>query len=221
MLKKNITAAVLAALATSPVYAENWYLRGFGGYSKLDSFDFNTALGEVESKTDGGFNVGAAAGVDSNWIRHITPSEVFGSRFEMEYAYREDSIDTHRLGGARLPASSGDFGAHSLMANALIDFNQQSPLSFYGGGGIGVAFVNYDSFRAAGNNVFDDDDTVFAFQGIAGAEYKIDPRWSLFAEYRYFGTLDPDVTLFPGVGGARRSVDLDTHNVGGGIRYRF
>ncbi len=221
MVKKNVTAAVLAAIVASPVYAESWYLRGFGGYTKLDSFDFNTNLGPVESKFDGGFNVGAAAGFDTNWIRHITPSDAFGSRFEMEYAYREDDVDTHRIGGARLPASSGEFGAHSLMANALIDFNRQSPLSFYAGGGIGVAFVNYDNFRAAGANVFDDDDTVFAFQGIAGAEYKIGRQWSLFGEYRYFGTVDPKVTLFPGVGGARRSVDLDTHNVGGGIRYRF
>jgi opacity protein-like surface antigen len=110
---------------------------------------------------------------------------------------------------------------HTVMTNLLIDFNKQSPLTFYAGGGVGVAFVNLDNFGGAGINVFDDDDTTFAYQGIAGAEYKIDQRWSVFGEYRYLGMTDPEVTLFPAAGGVSRDISFDSHNVGGGIRFRF
>jgi opacity protein-like surface antigen len=220
MKKSTIIAATLATAVTVPAQAET-YLRGFGGYTALDDLEFNTALGPVTSDMDDGFNVGAAAGMESGLMRYLTPSENFGSRVEIEYGYRENDVETHRLGGARLTPSTGDVSAHTVMTNLLIDFNKQSPLTFYAGGGIGVAFVNMDNFGGAGINVFDDDDTTFAYQGIAGAEYKIDQRWSVFGEYRYLGMTDPEVTLFPAAGGVSRDISFDSHNVGGGIRFRF
>ncbi len=220
MKKSTIIAASLAAAVTAPAYAET-YLRGFGGYTALDDLEFNTALGPVTSDMDDGFNVGAAAGLETSLMRYLTPSENIGSRVEVEYGYRENEVETHRLGGARLTPSTGDVTAHTVMTNLLIDFNKQSPLTFYAGGGLGVAFVNMDNFGGAGVNVFDDDDTTFAYQGIAGAEYKIDQRWSVFGEYRYLGMTDPEVTLFPAAGGVSRDIGFDSHNVGGGIRFRF
>ena len=220
MKKSTIIAATLATAVTVPAQAET-YLRGFGGYTALDDLEFNTALGPVTSDMDDGFNVGAAAGMESGLMRYLTPSENFGSRVEIEYGYRENDVETHRLGGARLTPSTGDVSAHTVMTNLLIDFNKQSPLTFYAGGGVGVAFVNLDNFGGAGINVFDDDDTTFAYQGIAGAEYKIDQRWSVFGEYRYLGMTDPEVTLFPAAGGVSRDISFDSHNVGGGIRFRF
>jgi outer membrane immunogenic protein len=220
-MKNSIIAASLFAIVTAPVHAENAYLRGFGGYTALDDLDFQTGLGPVQSDMDDGFNIGVAAGLETALMRYLTPSEQVGARVEMEYAYRENDVETHRIGGARLLPSTGDVNVHSVMSNLLIDFNRQSPLSFYAGGGLGVGFVNANEFSGAGVNVFDDDDTTLAWQGIAGAEYKIDPRWSVFGEYRYFGMTEPEVTLFPGAGGVTRDIGFDAHNVGGGIRYRF
>ena len=216
MNKSTIVAATLAATFTGAAGAEGFYLRGFGGYSALDDLEFTTGLGRINSDM-----VGGAAGLETDLLQRVFPSDTLGSRVEVEYSYRENDVESHRLGGARLASSTGSFDAHTVMGNFLIDFNKQSPLTFYAGGGIGVAFVNLDQFAGAGTNVFDDDDTTFAYQGIAGVEYKIDASWSLFGEYRYLGMTDPEVTLFPGAGGATRDISVDTHNVGGGIRYRF
>ncbi|MEQ8661168.1 MAG: outer membrane beta-barrel protein [Gammaproteobacteria bacterium] len=221
MKKSTILAAAIAATVSASASAEGFYLRGFGGYTALDDLDFNTALGPVRSDMDDGFNVGAAAGLETDLLARFAPSDSIGSRVEVEYGYRENDVESHRIGGARLAASTGEFNTHTVMGNFLIDFNKQSPLTFYAGGGLGVAFVNLDSFGGAGNNVFDDDDTTFAYQGIAGVEYRIDARWSLFGEYRYLGMTDPEVTLFPAAGGVSRDIAIDTHNVGGGVRYRF
>lgn len=221
MNKSTILAAALAATFSGAASAEGFYLRGFGGYSALDDLEFNTGLGRINSDMDGGFNVGGAAGLETDLLKRVFPSDHLGSRVEVEYSYRENDVESHRLGGARLAPSTGGFDAHTVMGNFLVDFNKQSPLTFYAGGGIGVAFVNLDNFSGAGTNVFDDDDTTFAYQGIAGVEYKIDTNWSVFGEYRYLGMTDPEVTLFPGAGGATRDISVDTHNVGGGIRYRF
>lgn len=219
MFRPLIAATTLAFSVTAA--ADGWYARGFGGYSELGDFSFDGNAGRIESTFDGGFNLGGAVGFDTHWLAAWADSHGLGSRFEMEYAYREDGVDDHRLGGARLPASDGDFDAHTLMANALVDFNKQGALGFYAGGGLGVAFASLDGFEAAGADVFDDDDTVFAWQGIVGAEYRLDPRWSVFGEYRYVGMLDPEVRLFPAFGGAAEDVGIDTHNVNAGIRYRF
>lgn len=216
-----IAAATLAAVATAPAFAENAYIRGFGGYNALDDLDFNTALGPIQSDMDDGFSVGAAVGLETALMKYLTPSDQIGARIEVEYAYRENDVESHRLGGARLLPSTGDVNAHTVMSNILIDFNKGSPLTFYAGGGLGVGFVNANNFSGAGNNVFDDDDTTFAYQGIAGAEYRFNQHWSAFGEYRYVGMTDPEVTLFPGAGGVTRDLDVDSHNVGGGIRYRF
>lgn len=221
MKNSTIMAATLAAAVSAQANAEGFYVRGFGGYSALDDLKFDTALGSVRSDMEGGFNVGGATGIETRLLDHLGLPATVGSRVEVEYSYRENDVDTHRIGGARLAPSSGNFNAHTVMANFLIDFNKQSPLNFYAGGGLGVAFVNLKNFSGAGNDVFNDDDTTFAFQGIAGVEYKIDTHWSVFGEYRYLGMTDPKVTLFPGAGGVRRSIDIDAHNVGGGIRYRF
>jgi len=221
MIKSSIIAVSLAAAMSASAYANQTYVRGFGSYTALDDLGFQTALGPVRSDLDGGYGVGAAIGLETALMRYLTPSEQFGARVEVEYAYRENEVETHRIGGARLLPSTGDVNAHTVMTNVLFDFNKQSPLTFYAGGGIGVGFVNAERFSGAGVNVFDDDDTTFAWQGIAGAEYKFDQRWSLFGEYRYVGMTDPQVTLFPAAGGATRDLDYDSHNVGGGIRYRF
>lgn len=221
MKKYSIFAATLAAVVTAPAYAGNTYIRGFGGYNALEDVDFRTSLGQVQSDMDDGFSVGGAVGLETALMKYLTPSDQLGARVEVEYAYRENDVESHRIGGARLTPSTGEINAHTVMSNLLIDFNKQSPLTFYAGGGLGIGFVNANNFSGAGTNVFDDDDTTFVYQAIAGAEYKINQHWSAFGEYRYVGMTDPEVTLFPAAGGVTRDLDLNTHNVGGGIRYRF
>lgn len=217
-----IGSILSASFIGTSVYAEEsstngYYARLFGAYSSLDETDYGTNLGRLTTEFEDGFVFGGAVGLDTNWI----DSETHGLRLELEYAYRESDVDDHELLGAPLAGSSGDFSANSVMTNLIFDMFKGRPVSAYIGGGIGVAFTNFDSFSATGNRVLDDDDTVFAYQGIAGLEYAIDKRWSLFGEYRYFGLQDSDVTLLPDVGGLPLEIDMDSHNFGAGLRLQF
>ena len=206
----------------STVYADEpdtsgYYARLFGAYASLDETDYGTNFGRLTTEFDDGFVVGGAIGLDTKWIDRKTNA----LRLELEYAYRESEVDDHQLAGADLAGSNGEFSANSFMTNVIFDMFKERPISAYIGGGIGVAFVNFDNFSATGTRVLDDDDAVFAYQGIAGVEYAIDKQWSLFGEYRYFGMEEADVTLLPDAGGLERHLDMDSHNFGAGLRLKF
>jgi len=197
--------------------AGGYYARLFGAYASLDETDYGTNLGRLTTEFDDGFLVGGAAGLETKWLN----SDTRGLRLELEYAYRESDVDDHELRGAALAGSNGEFSANTFMTNVLFDMFKERPVSFYFGGGIGVAFTDFDNFSVIGTRLLDDDDAVFAYQAIAGVEYAIDERWSLFGEYRYFGMENADVTLSPDAGGLQREIEMDGHNFGGGLRLRF
>ena len=194
-----------------------YYARLFGAYTSLDETDYGTNFGRLTTEFDNGFVLGGAVGLDTNWI----DSKTNALRLELEYSYRESDVDDHQLAGADLLGSNGDFAANSFMTNVIFDMFKERPISAYIGGGIGVAFVDFDNFLISGTRILDDDDAVFAYQGIAGVEYAIDKQWSVFGEYRYFGMEDADVTLLPDAGGLPRQIDMDSHNFGAGLRWQF
>lgn len=197
--------------------AGGYYARLFGAYASLDEANYRTNLGGINTEFDDGFVVGGAAGLETKWLN----SDTTGLRLELEYAYRENDVDDHEVRGAALAGSNGTFSANTLMTNLLFDMFKERPVSVYFGGGIGVAFADFENFSVTGARLLDDDDAVFAYQGIAGIEYTIDEQWSLFGEYRYFGMEDADVTLSPAAGGLRREIEMDSHNFGAGLRLRF
>jgi opacity protein-like surface antigen len=86
---------------------------------------------------------------------------------------------------------------------------QLGPLNPYIGAGIGWANVAFDQDDLD----IDDDDWVFAYQGIAGAVLKLGERAGLFAAYRYFATDDP---AFAGT-----DIEYRTHNIEIGFRFGF
>ncbi|MEM7468764.1 MAG: outer membrane beta-barrel protein [Pseudomonadota bacterium] len=194
-----------------------YYARLFGAYASLDETDYGSNLGRLTTEFDDGFVVGGAVGLDTNWIDRETNA----LRLELEYTYRESDVDAHQLAGVDLAGSNGEFNANAFMTNVIFDMFKERPISAYIGGGIGVAFVNFDDFSVSGTRVLDDDEAVFAYRGIAGIEYAIDNQWSLFGEYRYFGMEEADVTLSPDAGGLERHLDMDSHNFGAGLRLQF
>ena len=223
-LMKTLIAGSLVALATvtNPAFATEpetgpYYVRLFGAAALTDDTDYRTSLGRFESEFDTGFVVGGAAGLDTNWIADKSKA----LRLELEYAYRESDVDDHVLGGAALAGSGGEFSANTVMANVLFDFFRDRPVSVYVGGGLGVAFTDFRNFGITGTSVLDDDDAVFAYQGIGGVEYAINKDWSVFGEYRYLGLEDSEVTLAPAAGGTWRNIEMDSHNFGPGVRLRF
>ena len=171
---------------------------------------------DVGNKYDTGFVVGGAIGYDFG--QTMGP---LGMRLEGEVSYRNNSVKEHVVGGNAVGGSDafGETSAFAGMANMLFDLNTGMPFSIYGGGGIGVANVEFDGHGVTDPGVvMDDNDTVFAWQAIAGVGYEFTPGWIFDVQYRYFNASDVSLT---GFGGASSSTDYESHAVLGGIRIKF
>jgi OmpA-OmpF porin, OOP family len=137
-----------------------------------------------------------------------------GFRFELELSYRQNDIDN--VSGTT--AGSDDVSARTVMGNLFYDLHNSSPLTPYLGGGIGYSQMSVNRAQGAGFLV-DDDDDVFAFQGIAGLSYDFSNSLQLFADYRYFSVAE-DLRVTANTG-ARVDMDYDSHAVMAGLRWVF
>lgn len=183
---------------------------------------------------DTGYSLSAAYG----W--RFTPS----LRAEVELAYQTNDISTHKgvkaggialdgqdagvlitgspnLGvtvGALVDDGKGSLDTTYLMLNGFYDFKGFGAFKPYVGAGIGAGFVNVD-YSPSGVKIVDDDATVFAYQVVAGSDYIVSDRLSVFAQYRYRATSDveTDVSLFD----AKLDVENASSALEVGVRYNF
>jgi opacity protein-like surface antigen len=190
--KRAVTSLlVLIGLLTgaAPALAQGWgsvpfaasrgpYLSAGGGLSLLQSIDF-----DIE-----GISFSKAT-FDAGWLASLSGGYAFenGLRAELEAAYRRNNIEKFgRLDG------SGNLSAATLMANAYYDFDIGNwPVTPYLGAGIGVARIRASNIQrnlVACCPQVDGSDTVFAFQFIAGAQWRITPNFSASLDYRFLGT---------------------------------
>lgn len=147
----------------------------------------------VESEFDLGFVVEGAVG----WEHES------GFRGELALGYQQYDVDTLTItqdggignffGVGDLDGIStgggGDVGVFTFMANGYYALNLDK-FRPYVGVGVGGARVSAD-VSALGVKLVDDDDVVFAYQGIAGLEYRFSDSVSFGARYAYFATEDP------------------------------
>lgn len=167
-----------------------------------------------------GAGVGINRNVDTDTGWAVMPSIGYrygnGVRTEFELGYRSNDVDS--VSGST--AGTGEITAKSAMLNLLYDVDTGSRIMPYIGGGIGYAQVDYDGVRPVGVGVnrVNDDDNVFAYQGIAGLSYWVNETVEVAAEYRYFATQDPDFRTSAGV-----SVEgeYDSHAALIGLRWNF
>jgi len=229
-------AAMLAALAAAPAYAQDYYGSvSIGGVllqdsSNRGSFSSDFVTGEGTTIPDGVvLPAGTPVGWETEFETGYAVSAAIGRRFgerirgELEIAYQSNDIDTHSdvsaagialdgedaavliTGASNLGVSVGDLvddGSGSvdtafLMANAYYDFDEVGGFQPYVGAGVGAGFVNVE-YSPSGVGIVDDEDTVLAYQAIAGAAYRISDRFTVFGQYRYRATEDveTDVDLF-------------------------
>lgn len=160
-----ILAAFVFGAADARAQAQ-LYAGGYGGLGI--AHDAATTGGQIMTM-DLGFGFGAFVG------GRLNPNV----RVEGEIAYRANDLES-RGGGV----VGGDVTSLAYMANAYYDIPVQSAVIPYFGGGIGVASVEMSGLRNA-------DDTVIAFQIMAGAAIPVSPNVALTAEYRLFMTDDP------------------------------
>lgn len=116
-------------------------------------------------------------------------------RFEGEINYRHN--DSHGLDMVsplhrRGRADGAERHSVSEMANLIYDIDLGWPVTPHLGGGVGAAEVTRNlSNRFGGTH---DTVTAFAYQGLAGVRYRINPALALDIDYRYFATSATDFT---------------------------
>ena len=212
--------AVTTILTAPPAHAQ-WYVSGNVGAAILqdadvtDTFAGGSITGDVEF--DSGYGVSGALG------------HAWGPfRLEGEISYRKNDLDKVNvtsltvagvvftaLGSASL---GGDISSLGFMANGFYDFDTGGPWVPFVGVGIGAARVNIDITSVAGiATVYDQSDTILAYQAAAGIGYKFTPKIMGTLSYRYFVTSDP--TFNDGVD--QIETEYRSHNIWAGLIVRF
>jgi opacity protein-like surface antigen len=215
-MKRGILALVVSSallLAAAPALAAGPYVGLEGGVTFLSDSSFDVAginVGDI--KFDTGWGVGLTGGYD------------FGTwRLEGELVYRANDVKEFSDSAGSSPLD-GDVSSTALMVNAYYDFRTISPSVIpYVGAGIGAAFVTADVTDpdpVSGGKVLDDDDTVFAYQLIAGVAFPVSKELAIDLNYRYFGTTDPSFEIVGG-GGVSGDAEVQSHNIFVGLRYSF
>ncbi len=174
-------------------------------------------VAQAQSQPTPGLYIGAEGGV--NWMFNTTANvpgfgglvniypatgwavggmigyDFVGPRIEVEGLYRNNqaTLQAAPIGFQNFTAGAVQEQV-SIMGNLLYDFRFGSPIVPYIGAGAGVAFVNTSALGASISN------TVFAYQGIIGVGYQIDPSWRVNIDGRYFGTTNINVNN-PFIGG--------------------
>ncbi|MBA4010205.1 MAG: flagellar motor protein MotB, partial [Erythrobacter sp.] len=215
---------------TTPAMARDgqWYIQGDGGVMLVEnqSIDVNDAEGNAAADYDTGYDFGGLVGYD------------FGSfRLEAEASYRAadlSEVTGGSLGLANNPLATapggfttftgtrealGEINALSFMLNGLFDFGDDDGVQGFVGGGVGVARVDMEGrVNANGPGVWDDSDTGFAWQLLAGVRAPINDTWDVGLKYRYFRA--PDINLVDPLG-RDLTTSLTSHSILGSITYNF
>ena len=216
MIAAGPLAALLAAAGAS---AENARMEWYGSFAglhnmpssseaELDTRARGTVTGDIQLSDEPGFAL--AVGFET----------AGGQQLELEAARRTSDIEgIHGLRVDSIPVPSGhsltgDLETWSLMVNARQVFDLD-PARPYIGAGLGLARHDGDaalSILQGATGAESGDDTVFAYQLMAGFEFDLAADVTVFSGYRYFRTRDMEI--------GRLTTSFDTQAVEIGIRWR-
>ncbi|UPY36490.1 OmpA family protein [Sediminicoccus sp. KRV36] len=235
-LKKALLAATVLSL---PVAAQaqpvsGLYLGAGVGANYRDNNSENPVLspsgvlvGNTSIKSDWGYAAVASVG----WG--------FGNgiRAELEFNYRNNAIQSGNVAGRPATSTGGTIHQYGVMGNALYDFNLGLSaggigITPYLGAGMGYVVNDWRNVRgsgAGGSIRIDDSAGTFAYQAIAGVAFGLGsmvPGLSLTAEYRFLGTLEPELGISGTATNGRTVVGNYTgsnynHSILAGVRYAF
>ncbi|MEA3486235.1 MAG: outer membrane protein [Thermodesulfobacteriota bacterium] len=195
---------VLFVLMCSPAFAAgNFYVTPQVGVTFLNDADISdngVAFGTV------GFDAGYGAGISGGYDFGVI-------RLEGEAGYRKNDLDTISIPGEGEFPIPGETTALSLLLNCFVDFETGTGFTPYAGAGIGVAKVEFE----ASDEDISEDDTVFAYQFVAGVGYAVAENVTLDVSYRYFATADPTFDD----GGDEIEMEYGSHNIFMGVRFSF
>jgi len=190
MNKKLITAAVMAASMSvlSAHAAENGYLSLGAGASFPNESEVDDGVSSSDIEMDAGYLFTLAMGTRIEQ----------GFRFEAEYSYRAAEVTETGV--------DGDVSVHAAMLNGFLDIETSSSMQPYIGAGLGAANMNWDGDS-------DDNETVSAYQLMAGINIDMNPETTLRLGYRYFNPREADIGSL--------QIDNAFHDFEIGLRWNF
>jgi OmpA-OmpF porin, OOP family len=186
---------MVAAVAVLPVAAQaqslqypGFYIGAEGGVNWLLNTTSNataTIFTPVGPFTSSGtlnlnFNTGWAAGGSIGY-------DFVGPRVEVEGIYRQNTSNVNPGFGGSNGLTASNVG---VMANVFYDFFAGQTIVPYVGAGVGVAFTQVSLYGIGTSN-----STQFAYQGIAGVGWNVNPMVRLNLEGRYYGTTSPNYNI--------------------------
>jgi opacity protein-like surface antigen len=198
MFRKVVVVLAVVLLSATAAFAAPYVSGNIGIVSVMDS-DLTEPGLTGSMSFDPGLGVMGAVGSD------FMP----GVRGEVELAYRTNDMDTLTIDGFGSGPIDGEITCLSMMVNVFKDFHSGSSLVPFIGGGLGIANVEAE----INGLTTKEDDTVIAYQLAAGAGYAVSNTLTLDAQYRFFGTSNPDF--------AGTEAEYMSHNFLVGARINF
>jgi len=221
-------AATASAALASPAFAgaPGPYVGIEGGVTFPQSSDLDVILNDTTTY-DNAFRVKYKTGYDVDAIIGYKLGIV---RLEGEAGYKRAKVKSLGVStplitdvgtAAGVPATASDFsvgnhiGVKTLMANALLDGDFGGGFGGYAGGGAGRAWASMGG----------DNDSAWAYQGIAGIRYALTPNIDAGVKYRYFHTnklaFDDAFILNGEPFTTRAKGNYDSHSVLASLVYNF
>ena len=162
------------------------YFRGSIGLHMLTETSNEGASNNYDAEFSPGFLLGGAIGTALD----------NGFRIEGEITYTDATLK--QVSGTAAGSTyntevvGGDMSTISFMGNAAYDFPNNSRLTPFLMGGVGIAGLFLNEFKATETAIADDMDWVFALQLGGGVTFALDDRTKIEIGYRYFETQDPE-----------------------------
>lgn len=181
LLVKGILSAVLVSIGlcattqADTIGKEGWYLEGTGGmtFATSDTRTQNASINfeqEYKTGTNGTFSIGYYM---DEW------------RFAVQGGYFRSSIDknNNRNTGASIPGANGNIAHWTIMGNVFYDMPIVDSVSWYFGGGLGVAVLQTDIKPVDAAGRLKSTDLAFAYQWFSGFNFDIAQMWKFVIGY--------------------------------------
>lgn len=210
MARLGIVAAVLVPFASATAVTssasaqeDGIYIGGGAGYG----FTMDTGVQGGGRDDDTEFD-GGLAGIGS-----VGYGFGNGLRAELELGYRENDVDS--IAGVN---GAGDVEALSAMANVAYDIDLGGRVTPYVGAGVGLANIDASGVSPIAGSTVNDDDTVLAYQALAGVAVGLTDQLKLTFDYRFLNTDKVELTASNGT-----NVDANyrNHSLMVGLRFSF
>ena len=209
ILKTAIASSMVLTLSTA-AQAKDWYLGGSIGYNQTQDQRSEGQGRLVETEFDAGLVTTSVLGF--KYSDNI--------RLEGEFAWRKNDGSSLAFQGIDRPIAAKGAESYSFLVNALYDIPTDSKFTPYIGAGAGIGFLENEFLYGPVN--FEDSDTNFVYQAIAGISLPLTENITGFTDARYFAATGVDfVRNSPADNGISLESEYENFSFTVGYRWNF